>query len=116
MLARVPVLCVLALAGTACISVHPGDGDVYEGLDSAPPIPTGEGRVLLLVSSRLPRPAEVIAILDMHWSHDDYDRALGELALEAESLGADAVVGVEFHHAGRDGQHHLSGLAVRMLR
>jgi hypothetical protein len=72
------------------------------------------GGIVLLASSRLSEPAEVIAILDLHLAHGEHDRGLEELAMAAAEIGADAVVGVELHHGGE--QLHLSGLAVRVLR
>jgi uncharacterized protein YbjQ (UPF0145 family) len=45
-----------------------------------------------------------------------HDRALDVLRRRAVAMGADAVVGVEFHHGEGEGQPtHLSGLAVRFL-
>jgi uncharacterized protein YbjQ (UPF0145 family) len=47
----------------------------------------------------------------------DQDAALAALKRRAASMGADAVVGVEFHHGEGAGEPiHLSGLAVRFLK
>jgi uncharacterized protein YbjQ (UPF0145 family) len=71
---------------------------------------------LLLQSHHLDRPAEVVGILDVHERMGHHEEALEELQLEAERLGADAVVGVDFHHGEHEGEPtHLSGLAVRYL-
>ena len=45
-----------------------------------------------------------------------HDEALRTLQAKAALLGADAVVGVEFHHGEGEGEPtHLSGLAVKFL-
>jgi uncharacterized protein YbjQ (UPF0145 family) len=45
-----------------------------------------------------------------------HDKALRDLQVKAAQLGADAVVGVEFHHGEGEGEPtHLSGLAVKFL-
>jgi uncharacterized protein YbjQ (UPF0145 family) len=46
-----------------------------------------------------------------------HDAALQMLKERAAQLGADAVLGVEFHHGhGEDEPTHLSGLAVRFIQ
>jgi hypothetical protein len=73
-------------------------------------------RILLLQSHHLDRPAEVVGIVDVHEQMGHHEEALEQLQLEAERLGADAVVGVDFHHGEHEGEPtHLSGLAVRYL-
>src|SRR5437763_1968594 len=58
-------------------------------------------------------PSEVVAAVDVHERPGRQDEALRALRAQAAALGAEAVVGVEFHH-GDDGKPtHLSGLAVR---
>ncbi len=62
------------------------------------------------------RPAEVIGVVDAHLKVGDQDAALAALRRRAADMGADAVVGVEFHHGEGAGEPiHLSGLAVRFL-
>jgi hypothetical protein len=71
-------------------------------------------RILILQTRKLDRPAEVVGIVDAHEDGDREDLALDELRRKAAAIGADAVVGVEFHHAESKGEPlHLSGLAVR---
>lgn len=73
-------------------------------------------RVLILQSTHLDRPAEVVGIVDVHEETGHHDAALAELRQKAAALGADAVVGVEFHHGESNGEPtHLSGLAVRFV-
>ena len=44
-----------------------------------------------------------------------HDAALDALRRKAAAMGADAVVGVEFHHSEGGEPTHLSGLAVRFV-
>jgi hypothetical protein len=81
---------------------------------------TGAGhdpaKVLVLQGSHLDRPAEVVGVVDAHLKVGDQDAALAALRRRAAEMGADAVVGVEFHHGeGPSEPIHLSGLAVRFL-
>jgi len=73
-------------------------------------------RILILQTRKLDRPAEVVGIVDAHEDNGREAVALDELRRKAAALGADAVVGVEFHHAESHGEPlHLSGLAVRYV-
>jgi hypothetical protein len=73
-------------------------------------------RVLVLQSTHLDRPSEVVGVVDAHMQMGSQDEALAYLRRRAAAMGADAVVGVEFHHGEGEGQPtHLSGLAVRFL-
>jgi hypothetical protein len=82
-------------------------------------VPAGEGdpsRVLILQSTHLDRPAEVVGVVDAHLPMGSHESALDVLRRRAATMGADAVVGVEFHHGEGEGQPtHLSGLAVRFI-
>jgi hypothetical protein len=79
-----------------------------------PPPPTGDpSHVIAIESPRLDRPAEVIGVVDVA-SSGSHDEALVALKARAAGLGADAVVGVEFHDSDSAGRpNHVSGLAVR---
>ena len=73
-------------------------------------------RVLLLQGRRLERPAEVVGVVDAHEPSGREDVAFQRLQERAAALGADAVVGIDFHHGEGPGEPlHLSGLAVRFL-
>jgi hypothetical protein len=86
---------------TVAATVHPG---------------SSADEVLILQSTHLDRPAEVVGIVDVHEEVGHHDAALAELRRRAAALGADAVVGVEFHHGESHGEPtHLSGLAVRFV-
>lgn len=74
-------------------------------------------RVFVLEGKRLNRPAEVVGVVDAHEEMGKHEAALWALKTKAARLGADAVVGVEFHHGEGEGEPtHLSGLAVRFVR
>jgi hypothetical protein len=72
--------------------------------------------VLVLQSSHIDRLTEVVGVVDVHSEMGGHDAALELLKMRAAQLGADAVLGVEFHHGhGEDEPTHLSGLAVRFI-
>jgi hypothetical protein len=96
------------------------DGDEHEHdheHDDAPiTLSPAEDRVLVLQTTALNRPAEVVGVVDAHEKMGHHNEALAHLKARAAALGADAVVGVEFHHGEGEGEPtHLSGLAVRFL-
>ncbi len=96
-----------------------GGGPMVTSNSPAEAQPAGgdPSHVLVLESTHLDRPAEVVGVVDMHVPMGSHDSSLALLRRRAAELGADAVVGVEFHHGEGDGQPtHLSGLAVRFLR
>ncbi len=133
------LLVALALASSACASeyhpeYHPETattisetinyGTLVTGpsAEGAPPSYTqqsaSEGsNVLVLQGTHLDRPAEVVGVVDAHLKVGDQDAALAALRRRAAAMGADAVVGVEFHHGESAGEPiHLSGLAVKFLK
>jgi uncharacterized protein YbjQ (UPF0145 family) len=70
--------------------------------------------VRVIQNDQLGCPSEVLGLVDIHEPVDTVDRALEVLKRKAAKLGAEAVIGVEFHH-GEPGEEptHLSGMAVR---
>lgn len=73
-------------------------------------------RVLVLQSNHIDRLTEVVGVVDVHSEMGGHDAALEMLKQRAAQLGADAVLGVEFHHGhGEEEPTHLSGLAVRFI-
>ena len=77
--------------------------------------PTAAGaRVQVLESETTGREMEAMGIVDAHEKPGHHEEALQELREAAAALGADAVIGVEFHHGEDHGDvSHLSGMAVR---
>jgi hypothetical protein len=101
---------------TTIFQVGSGPPTVSGAPSEAPPAGGDPSHVLVLESTHLDRPAEVVGVVDMHVPMGSHDSSLVLLRRRAAEMGADAVVGVEFHHGEGDGQPtHLSGLAVRFL-
>ncbi len=90
---------------------------VSDAPQNAPAAHGDPSRVLVLQSTHLDRPTEVVGVIDAHLAVGSQDAALAMLRKRAAEMGADAVVGVEFHHGEAPGEPtHLSGLAVRFLQ
>jgi uncharacterized protein YbjQ (UPF0145 family) len=92
------------------------DGD-HDHEHHAPPRSTSEqaAHVKVLETTSLACGAtEAVGPVDVHEPMHSEEEALDMLRRRANDLGADAVLGVEFHHgAGGVAPTHLSGLAVR---
>lgn len=71
-------------------------------------------RVVVLQGTDLPQMSEVVGVVDVHEPVGDEATALRLVRERAAQMGADAVIGVQFHH-GEGGPTHLSGLAVRFV-
>jgi uncharacterized protein YbjQ (UPF0145 family) len=71
-------------------------------------------KVRVIQNESLDCPSEVLGLVDVHERVESVDRALEVLRRKAAKVGAEAVIGVEFHH-GEPGEEptHLSGMAVR---
>jgi len=77
---------------------------------------TAPSEIVVLQTTKLDHYAEVVGPIDMHETMGDERMALQKLRERASEMGADAVVGVEFHHGEGEGEPtHLSGLAVRYI-
>jgi hypothetical protein len=77
---------------------------------------TDASNVLVLQTTKLDRYAEVVGVIDVHEGMGDERVALQSLREKAAAMGADAVIGVEFHHGEGEGEPtHLSGMAVRFV-
>lgn len=93
---------------------HDGDHDDHDhDEDSVANVtPEQAAHVLILQNTQIDRATEALGTVDVHTSGEAEETALNRLRARAASLGADAVLGVEFHH-GDTGPTHLSGMAVR---
>ncbi len=103
----------------ACASTRLVPAEV--GTFNAPTLKAAVDRVKVLQNPDPGQPTQVIAVLDIHEPTGSQDAALRTIKERAALLGADAVVGVEFHHeeAGNgppEVETHLSGVAVKMKR
>lgn len=86
----------------------PAEAQPAEAAEEAPPS-IDPSQVAVYESQQLGRPAEVIGVVDVAVA-GDHDASLALLRRRAAAMGADAIVGVEFHAT------HVSGLAVRTRR
>jgi uncharacterized protein YbjQ (UPF0145 family) len=79
-----------------------------------PQIVAAARNVRVIQNDNLDCPSEVLGLVDIHEPVESVDRALEVLKRKAAKVGAEAVIGVEFHH-GEPGEEptHLSGMAVR---
>ena len=70
--------------------------------------------VRVIQNNNLDCPSEVLGLVDIHEPVESADRALEVLKRKAAKVGAEAVIGVEFHHGEPSEEPtHLSGMAVR---
>ena len=116
-----PVLFFLATLAPACADVQRTNVDPEEaeithvhGLMQNPFIVAAAARVRVLATENIGQATEAVGVIDVHERGEGRARALDELRAVAAEHGADAIVGVEFHHGeGGDAPTHLSGMAVR---
>jgi len=108
---------VLVASPVTYVTHLPAGGGGHAGEGPAVLVaPERARRVLILQGRKLDRPAEVVGIVDAHEPSGRQDAAFAGLQQRAAAMGADAVIGVEFHHGESHGEPiHLSGLAVRFL-
>jgi uncharacterized protein YbjQ (UPF0145 family) len=79
-----------------------------------PHLRAAAAHVLVLEAEDTDQPTEVLGLIDEHEETGHHSEALERLRIKAASMGADAVIGVEFHHGEPGGEPaHLSGTAVR---
>jgi hypothetical protein len=128
---RIFFICPLLVAAIGCIETPPAQTAASEPSpiaarehapqgtlpDPEPSVTSEEAsRVLVLQTTKLERYAEVIGVVDVHEAMGTEQAALATLRRKAAAMGADAVVGVEFHHGEGEGEPtHLSGMAVRFV-
>jgi uncharacterized protein YbjQ (UPF0145 family) len=106
---------VMVHAEHAGLDDHDEDHDHDHHHEAIPYVPPERAaRVLLTESNELRQATEALGIVDAHEASGHHEEALAELRARAAALGADAVLGMEFHHgAGHGDRLHLSGMAVR---
>ena len=88
------------------------NGPPSEGMSELPPEAQG---MLVTVDKHLPRPTELVGVLDFHSDAQSEDKGFNELRRRALAIGAEAVIGAEFEHGDGGAPSHLSGVAVRFL-
>jgi hypothetical protein len=107
-----------ALALSGCAGLHPQSPEFPPGeaLSTAPSSTEGDEaaeeraivndpnvisaakNVRVVQNDHLDCPSEVLGLVDIHEPVDSVDRALEILKRKAAKIGAEAVIGVEFHH------------------
>ena len=103
----------MSAGGEAIDHQHHDDDDA---VSFSPEQISAASNVLILQTTQLNRPAEVIGVVDAHAEMGGENAALGVLRARAAAMGANAVVGVAFHHGEGHGEPtHLSGMAVRFV-
>ena len=109
---KVACLAILLLPG--CMEAFYDHDEEAEHHSRVYVSPEAVARVRLLESNDAGQPTEVLGIVDAHQRNGREREALDEIRRAAAALGADAVLGVEYHHGeSKDEPTHLSGLAVR---
>jgi uncharacterized protein YbjQ (UPF0145 family) len=106
-------------------TLHGGHGHEENEEEEADCTPlVSPSRVLVLQAEHVDRPTEVLGVVDVHEPMESETASLDALRRRGACLGADAVLGVEFHHGGEgseairavpagEARTHLSGVAVR---
>jgi hypothetical protein len=107
---------------TTRVEVQPETRIIVPSMPASTEPAWGEGAraarvdIVITTARKLDRPTEVVGVIDAHEPSGEQDAAMRLLRERAASMGADAVVGVEFHHGEeKDEPTHLSGLAVRFV-
>ncbi len=93
---------------------EPDEAAEERAIVNDPAVIAAAQRVRVIQNDRLDCPSEVMGLVDIHEPVQNEQQALDVLKRKAAKLGAEAVIGVEFHH-GEPGEEptHLSGMAVR---
>lgn len=103
----------------ACATTPPAPPIYASSSASAEAVPSATAgpapAVQVFVDKRVPRPTEVVGVLDFHSDAASEEKGFDELRARAAALGADAVLGAEFEHGEAGAPSHLSGIAVRFL-
>ena len=106
---------LLAPLTTACAASRPIP--LEAGSFRNPKLEEAAKKMIVLAAQDAGRPTEVLGVIDVHEPSGSEDAALQTLRERAALLGAEGVLGIEFHHEGnatnKDIETHLSGLAVR---
>jgi uncharacterized protein YbjQ (UPF0145 family) len=90
------------------------DDDHDESVASDPATVARSRLVLVVPQNSAGCESEVLGLVDVHKGQRTEEQALDVLKRKAASIGAEKVIGVEFHHGEAGAEPtHLSGVAVR---
>ena len=95
---------------TATQAASPAAGQLPVTAQAAAPAKTP--KKIAVVQGKSKRATELIAFVDVKDDKTHKDRALEALRAKAATLGADAIVGIEYHE-GKNEPGHYSGAAVK---
>jgi hypothetical protein len=116
---RIPLMLIVSIFAVGCGAASPDARPVMANRTlpgTAAMQQTDASNVLVLETTKLDRYAEVVGVVDVHEAMGDERAALLSLREKAAAMGANAVIGVEFHHGEGEGEPtHLSGMAVRFV-
>jgi uncharacterized protein YbjQ (UPF0145 family) len=105
-----------AASSSSASSEPKEDDEVAEekAIINDPAVIAAAEKVKIIQNGHVECPTELVGLVDIHEPVDSVERALTVLRRKAAKMGAEVVLGVEFHH-GEPGEEptHLSGMAVR---
>ena len=79
----------------------------------ATPLSAAAARIIVLEGKTSPKRGVVVGIIDVHTDATRSEEAFDELRRRASALGADVVIGADFHHGEGSEPSHVSGMAIR---
>lgn len=77
------------------------------------PLTTQQREIQVYEGKTAPWPAVVVGVIDVHVDATRSSEAFDELRRQASALGAQAVIGADFHHGEGREPSHVSGMAIR---
>ena len=80
---------------------------------TASPLTAAAARIIVLEGKTSPKRGVVVGIIDVHTDATRSEEAFDELRRRASALGADVVIGADFHHGEGSEPSHVSGMAIR---
>ena len=120
---RTSFVFVFVFAIAACAPVSQGRSarafdEPMLGVSSRSPPSSRTTKLLVTTEPTCPvgHSCDIVAIVDVHTEATSEQKGFDELRAMAMAKQADAVVGAEFEHGGKDEPSHLSGVIVRYGR
>ena len=77
------------------------------------PLSPSAARITVYEGKTSPKPGVVVGIIDVHTDATRSEEGFDELRRRATALGADCVIGADFHHGDENEPSHVSGMAIR---
>lgn len=89
------------------------DAEPAHSATVAPALSAAAARIIVLEGKTSPKRGVVVGIIDVHTDATRSEEAFDELRRRASALGADVVIGADFHHGEGSEPSHVSGMAIR---